>query len=104
MKGFKDSTKTQYAKGGRVCGCGTAKPVRKSEGGAVARGNRSQATEAREEEEMLRQPVRPPRATRPNYTQEEGQPARPRQTRGPTGAGFSARPLVSPARPRSPRG
>lgn len=68
MKGFKDTTKTQYSKGG--CGCGPkgaakvaqanaafkqAKPIKKAEGGAVARGNRMQALEGREEAKLLRE-------------------------------------------------
>jgi hypothetical protein len=76
MKGFKDSTRTKYECGGRV--------MRKQEGGAVSRANRTQREEAREEAKLLREvPARPTRGNRPNYTVEPTPTPTPQSTRAP---------------------
>lgn len=98
MKDFKDSTKTQYAKGG--CGCGPkgaakvaavtaafkkGQPVvKKAEGGAVTRGNRMQALEAREEAKLLREARREaPRKAGPARSPVVQRDAREPLIRGP---------------------
>lgn len=113
MKGFTDSTKTQYACGGPVKGTKGAakvakvmgefkgaKPMRKRDGGAVERGNRVQAEEAASDEKFLK--ANPPAtnsANIPNYAVERPNPAiRPvkaaKPARGPAGAGFNRAPRV----------
>lgn len=166
MKGFKDTTKMQYACGGRVEGyakggkakgaakvstvmrefkegklhsgskegpkvksrkqavaialneAGKSKPskkvVRKQEGGAVGRANRTQREEAREEAKLMREvPARPTRGNLPDYTQEPAEARRARRAaptpapaprRGPAGAGFSAKPMYEAGVSPSPSG
>jgi hypothetical protein len=106
MKDFKDSTRTKYACGGSVKGPRGAAAVsqsvaalkgtvKKQDGGAIGRANRVQALEAQEEAKLLREvPARPTRGNRPDYTTER--PARTPRRRGPAGAGFATRPLVTP--------
>lgn len=153
MKGFKDSTKVQYdrggcdgyAKGGRVKGAAKVakvmrefkkgelhsgskagpkvnsrdqavaialnearkagkKTVRKQDGGAVGRAQRTQREEAREDAKLMREvPARPTRGNTPDYTAEPAEARRARRQRtdreaaprrGPAGAGFVATPLV----------
>lgn len=175
MKGFKDTTKMQYARGGRVEGyakggktkgaakistvmrefkegklhsgskegpkvksrkqavaialneAGKSKPskkvVRKQEGGAVGRANRTQREEAREEAKLMREvPARPTRGNLPDYTAEPAEARRARRDapkprraaptptpapaprRGPAGAGFSAKPMYEINTGPSPSG
>lgn len=112
MKDFKDSTRTKYACGGSVKGPRGAAALsramaevkgvtKKQDGGAVGRANRMQALEGREEERLLREaPARPTRGNRPNYTEDPNSDAavkaRMKSRRGPSGAGFSAHPLIRP--------
>jgi len=102
--------------------------VRKADGGAVGRGNRTQAMEAREGQKLMREvPARPTRGNNPRYTDEpaearnaraaaaaeraeraamvaERAAARTEAPRGPAGQGFRVQPMYEVNTGPSPSG